>query len=72
MSDPDTEFSILLKINIEVEENGTVISTYFFDDEIRIRGKYKGWERQGVSYQKLIKKYRNRLFRELDFYFLGR
>ena len=70
--DADTEFGLNLKISFEVEENGEVVRTYWFDDVITIQAKATTEERIRESYKNLIRKYREILFGNLDSEFMGR
>lgn len=70
--DADTEFGLNLKVSFEVEEGEKVVSTYWFDDVITIQAKATTQEKMKESYEKLIEKYRNTLFNELDSQFVRR
>ncbi len=67
----DKEFGMNLKVLIEIEKKGKVISNYLFDDRIIIQGSIVD-EGGDASYRLLIDAYRKRLFTDLEANFLGR
>lgn len=68
----DKEFGMNLRLQIEVESNGKVVSTYQYEDVIKIPGKATMRADIDNSYQLLVAEYRRRLFNELESRFLTR
>lgn len=68
----DTDFGMHLRLLIEVEENGKVISTYPVDEKIVIQGKATTQDSIVESYKKLMAEYRKRVFGELEIRFVSR
>lgn len=68
----DTEVGMNIKVLLEVEEGGKVISTYLFDEKIFIQDQVSTGDAIALSYQRLIASYRKKLFDELDSRFVSR
>lgn len=68
----DTEFGMNVRVSIEVEEGGKVISSYLFDEKITIQDKAATREAIQASYKRLVAEYRKRLYAELEVRFLQR
>lgn len=70
--DADTDFGINLKVLIEIEQAGKVISSYLFDEKIVIQAKSTTEEKIKDSYKALISNYRETFFGHLDLNFINR
>lgn len=68
----DTDFGMNLRVLIEVEENGKVVSTYTVEEKIIIQGKATTRDSIDESYKKLMAEYRKRVFTELETRFVKR
>lgn len=68
----NTDIGMNLKVLIEIEDSGKVISSYQFDENIVIKDKATDQEAIAASYRKLIETYRMKFFGELDIRFINR
>ena len=68
----ETEFYMNLRVLLEVEQNGKVISSSLFDEKVTIQGHCSRREVFIQSYRRLIAEYRRRFFGELETKFIDR
>lgn len=68
----DTEIGMNLKVLIEIEDSGKVVSSYLYDEKIVIQDKATDQEAISASYRKLVGTYRKKFFGELDSQFINR
>ncbi len=68
----NTDIGMNLKVLIEIEDSGRVISSYQFDENIVIQDKATDQGAIAASYRKLIETYRKKFFQELDTRFINR
>lgn len=68
----DTEFGMNIRVLMEVEEDGKVISSYQFDEKITTQDKSSTGEAIQASYQRLVAAYRKRMFADLETRFVRR
>ena len=67
-----TDIGMNLKVLIELEENGKVVSNYLFDEKIVIKDDALTEEALKKSYARLIATYRQKFFREIEGTYLRR
>lgn len=68
----NTEFGLNIRILIEIEEGGKVVSSYLVDEKLTIQDRATDADAISKSYQRLIAEYRTKLFGELETRFVRR
>ena len=68
----DYDIGMNLKVLMEIEDSGKVVSSYLFDEKILIRDKVTDQAAMAETYRNLVNAYRIKFFWELDRNFVNR
>ena len=68
----DHEHFMDVKVTVEIEENGKVLSTYIFEDTVTVKAPVNTDEAKFSAYKLLISTYRKKMFNSLENDFIAR